>query len=186
MHTRVIKVGGSLLNLPDLGERVHRWLGQQDPAQNILLPGGGILVDAIRMQSIGDDASDHWACIAIMNAVALTFKDQLPASQCITSPDQLPHSNGRYVFAPEAWLRDCEPSLPGTRLIESWDVTSDSIAARLAVCIGADDFVLLKSADPPSNDLQQLSDLGYVDKFLPKLAGELPSWRCVNMRAESP
>jgi aspartokinase-like uncharacterized kinase len=180
--TRVVKVGGSLLNLPDLGDHIQKWLDQQAPAQNILIPGGGILVDAIRMESQGNDASDHWSCVAIMNALALTFADSIPCSRCITSSDMLAETNGRFVFAPEAWLRDHEPLFPGTRLPESWDVTSDSIAARLAICTSADELVLLKSAEPPSNNLQELSDAGYVDKFLPKLAGELPPWRCVNLR----
>jgi 5-(aminomethyl)-3-furanmethanol phosphate kinase len=179
---RVTKVGGSLLNLPDLSDRIQRWLDQQAPAQNILILGGGILVDAIRTESQGDDASDHWSCIAIMNALALTFASNVSAAQCITSPVNLAKSNSCYVFAPETWLRDHEPHLPGTRLPESWDVTSDSIAARLAICTGADELVLLKSADPPSRDLQELADAGYVDKFFPKLRGELAPWRMVNLR----
>jgi aspartokinase-like uncharacterized kinase len=183
---RVVKVGGSLLNLPDLGVRIQNWLGQQVPAQNILVPGGGILVDAVRMQSIGDDASDHWSCIAIMDALALTLAGNFPTLKSITSPEDLPATADNYVLAPEAWLRECEPLLPGTRLIESWDVTSDSIAARLAICTGADELVLLKSADPPSRDLQELADAGYVDKFLPQLAGELPPWRIVNLRNNCP
>jgi aspartokinase-like uncharacterized kinase len=137
------------------------------------------------MQNSGDDATDHWSCIAIMNALALTFASSVPA-KCITSPDMLAETNACYIFAPEAWLRDREPQLPGTRLPESWDVTSDSIAARLAICTGADELVLLKSADPPSRDLQELADAGYVDKFLPKLADELPPWRMVNLRNNHP
>ncbi len=182
---RVVKVGGSLLNLPNLGVQIQRWLDQQASAQNILIPGGGILVDAVRMESQDDDATDHWSCIAIMNALALTFAGNVPAAQCITSPDNLAETDACYVLAPEAWLRDCEPLLPGTKLHESWDVTSDSIAARLAICLGADEIVLLKSADPPTGDLQELSDLGYIDKFFPKLAAELPPWRMVNLRRDS-
>lgn len=183
--TRVVKVGGSLLNLRGLDMQIKTWLNQEAPAQNILVPGGGILVDGVRMQSRGNDADDHWSCIAIMNALALALANNLSA-KCISSPDILAETHAYYVLAPEAWLRECEPRLPGTRLPESWDVTSDSIAARLAICTGADELVLLKSADPPSRDLQELADCGYVDKFLPKLAGELPPWRIVNLRGIPP
>jgi len=32
---RVVKVGGSLFDLPDLAERLHNWLGEQTPAHQV-------------------------------------------------------------------------------------------------------------------------------------------------------
>jgi aspartokinase-like uncharacterized kinase len=183
MLTRVIKVGGSLFDLPDLGMRVQHWLDHTRSGINILIAGGGWFAEEVRQQSTGDDHRDHWVCIEALNAMSRQLAKLLLTAQLIEEPQAEHAHSGPLVMMPLEWLRRHEPNYPGTRLIESWDVTSDAIAARLAICIGASELVLLKSADPPSRKLQELSDAGYVDRFLPKLADELPPWRCVNLRA---
>jgi aspartokinase-like uncharacterized kinase len=180
--TRVVKVGGSLFDLFDLGFRVRSWLDAQPSARNILVAGGAWFIEQVRQQSYGDESSDHWTCIVIMDSTARLLRDALPGSELVQNVRPGRFSDLPLVFAPWKWMEEYEPTFPGTRLPESWDVTSDSIAARLAICTCADELVLLKSADPPSRDLQELADAGYVDKFLPKLAGELPPWRIVNLR----
>lgn len=187
---RVVKVGGSLFDLPDLATRLQYWLNVQPTARNILVPGGGKLVDELHLDAVRDSLSEkesHWEAIRRMSLNAKWMSKHLLGFECDSSLMYLTWAIGwanssPIVFSPEVWLRDQEPVTVGTPLPESWDVTSDSIAARLAICTGADELVLLKSADPPSRDLQELADIGYVDKFLPKLAGELPPWRCVNLR----
>jgi aspartokinase-like uncharacterized kinase len=92
------------------------------------------------------------------------------------------------ILAPQYFLRREEPHLPGRSLPSSWDVTSDSIAARLAIVTGADELVLLKSVPPPDSDLQppsslrQLAASGYVDRFFPELAAQVPRIRLVDLR----
>jgi aspartokinase-like uncharacterized kinase len=182
---RIVKVGGSLFDLPDLGERLHAWLKRQQVEKTIFIAGGGPEIDDIRQQSL-DDVTAHWRCITVMNSTAELLVTRIGGSRLIDDPAALVRDYPDCVFAPLAWMKVFEPLYPGTNLPKSWDVTSDSIAARLAICTGADELVLLKSADPPSRDLQELADAGYVDKFLPKLAGELPPWRIVNLRNNCP
>lgn len=68
-------------------------------------------------------------------------------------------------------------------LPHSWDVTSDSIAARLAVFLQADELVLLKSSVPMhSITLPDAADTGYVDRYFPLAAAGLRRIRCVNLR----
>jgi 5-(aminomethyl)-3-furanmethanol phosphate kinase len=70
-------------------------------------------------------------------------------------------------------------------LPHSWDVTSDSIAARLAVLAGADELVLLKSGLPTDSlTLAQAAETGYVDRYFPVAAAGVPRVRCVNLRAD--
>ncbi len=183
--TRVVKVGGSLLDLPDLGQRIQAWLDAQPSARNILVAGGGEQVDAIRDQLAFnplDDATAHWKCVEIMNDIAHRLANCLAGARLFDDPAVFDDDCPLCVFAPLAWLTVFESLYPGTNLPESWDVTSDSIAARLAISMDADELVLLKSSDPPSRDLQKLADEGYIDKFLPRLAGELPPLRIVNLR----
>ena len=48
LPTRVIKLGGSLLEDPHLRSRFAIWLARQIPANNVVVVGGGGLVDALR------------------------------------------------------------------------------------------------------------------------------------------
>jgi aspartokinase-like uncharacterized kinase len=98
--------------------------------------------------------------------------------------DEIPR--GRLtLFDPWSFLRAVEPRLPGTRLPESWDVTSDAIAARLAIVLGADELVLLKSVLPaPTAHVKHLAATGYVDRFCRELAEELPTTRAVDLGVE--
>ena len=150
----------------------------------MLLVGGGKTVDQIRSESITHDLDEraaHWKCIEIMSTTANELSKLMPGVP-IQSHINFPPSHYPTIFLSANWLKMLEPLVNGTRLPESWDVTSDSIAARLAICLEADELVLLKSAEPPNRNLQELAVVGYVDKFLPKLAGELPLWRMVNLR----
>ncbi|MEM7558752.1 MAG: hydantoinase/oxoprolinase family protein, partial [Planctomycetota bacterium] len=47
-EVRVVKVGGSLLDIPNLGDRLASWLSQQPRAVSLFVVGGGGLVDAVR------------------------------------------------------------------------------------------------------------------------------------------
>lgn len=186
---RVIKVGGSLFDLPDLGERVHGWLEAQPSACNIFVAGGGRLADEVRRQHALcplDESRAHWLCLDAMDMMAHILHQRLIGSLLSEKIADVREPRApKTIFKIGEWVKLFEPMKynPGTRLPETWDVTSDSIAARLAVCLGAAELVLLKSADPPSRDLQELAEKDYVDKFLPQLAGELPPWRCVNLRS---
>lgn len=191
ISTRVVKVGGSLFDLPELGRRIHNWLAQQSPAFHLFVAGGGQRVDLVRRDFAAgtiDEISAHWRCIELMNETAALLAghlalpeplDELPARRALETP-------GYAVFSAAKWLRDAEPQARGTRLPASWDVTSDSIAARLAICWPTDELVLLKSAAPLSRTLWQLANMGYIDRMLPRLESELPKWRMVNLRAVAP
>jgi hypothetical protein len=92
------------------------------------------------------------------------------------------------ILDPEPFLTDVEPHLPGRPLPHEWQATSDSIAARVAHALDADDLVLLKSAVcRDNNSLQGAADQGYFDPFFPQAAEGLPLVRSVNLRdAEGP
>ncbi len=183
--TRIVKVGGSLFDLPNLGEQVQAWLDRQTPAGNVLFAGGGEEVDRIRSEcktaELGEHEA-HWQCIKALSATASHLGELMPGVTVQTHIPFPPHRT--VIFSCATWLKNIEPLVSGTRLLASWDVTSDSIAARLAICIDADELVLLKSADSLSKDLQLLTDAGYIDKFFPRLAGEIPPLRIVNLRKE--
>lgn len=188
---QVVKVGGSLLHGDALRGRLQRWLRRQTPAHHLLMAGGGGFADLIRQADKRhgfDEKASHWLCISAMRTTARLLAEVLPEATLTVRYGRLREAirHGRLtLFDPWSFLRAVEPRLPGTRLPETWDVTSDAIAARLAIVLGADELVLLKSVLPaPAADIGQLAASGYVDRFFPQLVGELPTTRAVDLSTE--
>ena len=182
----MIKVGGSLFDFSSLPQAWRRWLAEQPPAVNILIAGGGKLADVIREADqawgLGDEAA-HWLAIDVLAAsarlLAAILKDarlehdwkrllQLVADRDVGPP---------IVFCPVRFLQELEARFPPHPLPHGWSVTSDSIAARIAGILDADELVLLKSADPPA----QLQP-PYVDEYFVQAAAGLTCVRSANLR----
>ncbi len=91
------------------------------------------------------------------------------------------------LFDVEQFLREVEPRLAAVPLPHTWDVTSDSIAARVAELLGAEELVLLKSGLPsPRGDLAGWAASDYVDRYFPVAATRLARVRAVNLRLDPP
>lgn len=188
---RVIKLGGSLLDLDDLADRIRRWLASQPAMQNVMIVGGGRLADGIRdafaSHKLSEEAA-HWLCIRILGVTAELVARILPDSLHIEHFEQLQAieaTDRLIVFETERWLRGLESS-PGLCLPHTWDVTSDSIAARLASALAAEELVLLKSSAPPEpwKSLRDAADAGYLDRHFPIAAEGLQRVRFVDLRSE--
>lgn len=192
---RVVKVGGSLFDLPDLGQRLREWLAAQPPAHNVLIAGGGPLVEQIRTWHADEpieDAAAHWMCVDLLTVTAHMLHAWMPGIPLVEDDCLLCQrvgEPGATIFGPAPWMRHSEPGLPGTWLPSNWETTSDSIAGRLAAALLADEFVLMKSALPrrkTSRELSALAAVGYIDSVLAQMAPELPRTRLVNLRSLPP
>ena len=194
----VIKVGGSLLQAEDLPARLLSWLEELSLRRCVLLAGGGGLVDELRrldkLRPLGDAAA-HWAAVSIMDITAWLLASWMQefdvTSDYAGLQDRLYDATEPIVFAPARFLREVEPKLMGTRLARNWEVTSDSIAVRLATILVAEEVILLKAAPPEifqetpevrsltlnHVNLQELVLSGYVDSFLPRLIDQSPPVR---------
>jgi len=154
---------------------INAWLKEQPPALNVLIAGGGALVDAIRQASQTfslDDESAHWLCIDAMSINSQLLAGVVADALLISSYSELRSalemdSPSRTIFDSSKFLREHESCLPGRVLPHDWSVTSDSIAARLAEVLAADELVLLKSGDPPAATVNKPADNGFVDDFFP-------------------
>ncbi len=153
MKRRVVKVGGSLLSGPNFMPRLKAWLASNSNMQNILVIGGGDMADAVRRmhELLNDEKSHEFACRAMsLNARALACS--IVAIEFSTHIDQLKKTdNSTVIFDSLEWILGCS-SVPAT-----WDFTSDSIAAKLATTIDADELVLIKSR------MGALDEPGFVD-----------------------
>jgi 5-(aminomethyl)-3-furanmethanol phosphate kinase len=185
-NCRMIKLGGSLLDFDRLVTQLRAWLASQPPMPAVMLVGGGRWADAVRdayaMHPLDEEAA-HWLCIRLLGITAELVARLMPEARLVRDFDTLPAAivaNRLVIVEPEQFLRhEAGPKA----LPHSWDVTSDSIAARLAVSLEAGELVLLKSSLPERPlTLQQAADAGYVDRYFPVAVAELPHVRCVNLR----
>ncbi len=190
MAPRVIKLGGSLLDCDGLAARVRRWLAQQPNGPNILLAGGGELADVVRRafaQHRLDEEAAHWLCVRLLGVTAELLARLLPEAAHATRLEELRSARAcqPVVFDCEHFLRHDDARWPDP-LPHTWDVTSDSIAARLAQRLAACELVLLKSRLPdPRWDLAQAAEAGFVDRYFPRAARCLRRIRYVNLRDEA-
>ena len=183
MIQRVIKFGGSLLDAPELQQNWRLWFQQQPPATNIVIAGGGAMVDSIRTWQNANGSNDafcHWLSIDAMSLTARWLHKLIDDSELTRNIDDLNHCKpGIVVFDAADWLRTLK-DLP-----ESWNVSSDSIAARLARAVRAEELVLLKSSLPQCRNTSMIEcvQAGFVDRHFPVAATGLPRIRIVNLRS---
>src|ERR1051325_5490791 len=83
----VVKVGGSLFDLPDLRQRMQRFLGDLDAQRVLLVPGGGAAADVVRaldrVHGLGEEAS-HWLALQAMSVNARFLGALLPEAPLVS------------------------------------------------------------------------------------------------------
>lgn len=183
----VVKVGGSLFDLPDLRPRLRRWLAGLGADRVLLVPGGGPTADVIRQldptHGLGEEAA-HWLALRAVGLNAHLLAALLGGADVVSDPEaclQVWAAGRLAVLDAHAFARGDE-GRPGC-LPHSWGVTSDSVAARVAEVVGAGQLALLKSvAMPEGADWHEAARLGIVDAYFPKVAKALRV-RFINLRA---
>lgn len=167
---RVIKLGGSLLQ----GQALPACLNAAESLSGVkvLVPGGGVFAEQVRQAQVihgFDDVSAHAMAILAMRQMALLIKGLKPDYSLLESAEHLAVADGGVaVWSPR--LRE----LDNAGVPASWDVTSDSLAAWLAARIGADELMLVKSANVRSGaSLSELRQQGVVDAAFSAFAAKL-------------
>jgi aspartokinase-like uncharacterized kinase len=85
------------------------------------------------------------------------------------------------ILAPRRFLEEDDGRADA--LPPCWGVTSDSIAARVAVRLGARELVLLKSVTPPTHaDRADAARLGLVDAEFPRVSAAIERVLFLNLR----
>lgn len=186
----IVKVGGSLLDFPELPQRLTAWLRSRPAAMHLFVAGGGALCESIRQADarfgLGQERA-HWLCIDALSLSAKLLSQLLSDAPVIDSLAAVRALQDKAsgaatsVFDPRPFLQAAETQRGGGGLPHTWDVTTDSIAARLAACLAAD-LVLLKSCDAPSTDIEAASRAGFVDAYFPHAARPLRHIGYVNLR----
>lgn len=183
---RVIKLGGSLLDWPEVTQSVRDWLAGQPPAANVVIVGGGPIVEYLReldRHHHFSPAAVHWLAVRGMSLTAAMLAEMWSEARVVTSIDELRLANSEnpQILDVERFLRGQLDSADA--LSCDWSVTSDSIAARVATFFKARELVLLKSTLPAAGTCRESwAESGFVDPYFPRASKDL-AIRCVNLRA---
>jgi aspartokinase-like uncharacterized kinase len=185
----IVKIGGSLFDLPDLGTRLESFLAGLGTTDVVLVPGGGPTADLVRAWDrdfgLGEERA-HWLALRALALNAHFLASVLSKAQVITRLEErhrLLAAGVTPILDMHAWALVDESS--PDHLPHIWDVTSDTIAARLAMKSGAAELILLKSVDFSGEDWRQAARAGIVDGYFPEImdrAGPDLRVRLVNFR----
>jgi dihydroneopterin aldolase len=186
----LIKLGGSLFDLPELKERLPRLLDQMS-GPVFLVAGGGRFADEIRgMARIFEfsDALSHELAISAMrlNGTVLSILDSRLKSVRSHAEAIAASTAGaipllRLSLQMEDW--------PGIEALPaSWEVTSDSLAAWAATQLNVGRLLLAKSCDLPDPlpTLTEAAQRGLIDAKFPLYAAPLPRIDWINLRSGRP
>jgi 5-(aminomethyl)-3-furanmethanol phosphate kinase len=161
----VVKLGGSHAFSP----RLRAWVAAivRGAGRVVLVPGGGPFADAVRTaqppMGFGDGTAHRMALLAMEQyGLALAALDDrlVPADDEDAIHDGL-RQRRVPVWMPSTMARGASD------IAESWDVTSDSLAAWLARRLGARRLVLIKQvAVDGAASIAVLSERGIIDPAL--------------------
>jgi aspartokinase-like uncharacterized kinase len=188
----IVKLGGSLLGLPDLAARLANFLGDFGRPRPILVAGGGEAVELLRrwdrIYGLGEEAS-HWIALRMLSITARVLEGLHADLALASSPDdcRLLWARGKVpVYDAFHFIADIDED-DSDPLPRRWRVTSDSIAARMAVTFGAPELILLKSASLPERiTFAEAAEARLVDAHFPQVAPAIRRVVAVNLRAEEP
>ncbi len=161
----VVKIGGSLLGSPEL----ERWLEifvKYSDGHIIIVPGGGVFADAVReAQKLTkiSDACAHKLAVLAMDQFGLLLANMNPllaTARTECEIDERTWQHRAIVWLPSHMVF-ADDNIP-----QSWDVTSDSLAAWLATKLDAKQLILVKSDKPSASQLclKRMTIDGVVDE----------------------
>jgi aspartokinase-like uncharacterized kinase len=163
----IVKLGGSLHDALALRAWLRLIADAAGPAR-VLVPGGGPFADAVRalQPRLGfDTLRAHRMAILAMQQYGLHLAALEPALALAETEVEL-RAGPAAIWLP--WrLAGREAGIPA-----SWDVTSDSLACWLAVRLGAEGLLLVKSAPVPPGPqaAESLAAAGLLDPAFPAMA----------------
>lgn len=169
----IVKLGGSLANTEDL----QSWLGVLacfGGGRVIIVPGGGPFANQVRraqeLWSFDDRAAHKMALLAMeqYGLMMTGIRADLKPAGSLEALEAVLGKAGVAVWMPSAMTAD-NPEIP-----QSWDLTSDSLAAWLANKMKASMLMLVKSIHTGETDVSalKLSDRGWVDPLFPAMTAQ--------------
>ncbi len=175
MPRTVVKVGGSLFDLPDLASRLSSFLAGLAEPEITLIPGGGATTDLIRVFDqrfhLGEERA-HWLALHALTLNAHVLASLLPEAVVVDNKEdlQMCWTEGKLpILDAYSLLRQLEAASTPT-VPHLWEAASDSVAAFLAKTVSAKRLILLKSIDfPPDINWHEAGRRGLVDPLFAEI-----------------
>lgn len=169
----IVKLGGSLADTIDL----QSWLGVLacfGGGRVIIVPGGGPFANQVRraqeLWGFHDRAAHRMALLAMeqYGLMMTGIRTDLRSAARVEDLQNVLNHAGVAVWMPSAMTAD-NPDIP-----ESWDLTSDSLAAWLANTLKASLLLLVKSVPASETEITavKLSGRGWVDPMFPVMTAQ--------------
>jgi aspartokinase-like uncharacterized kinase len=144
----VIKIGGSLAEEPKTLRKLCLKLNELAKKYDVIfVPGGGRFADVVRIfdrrYTLSNRVSHKMAILA-MDQFGLLLSDIMPDSDVFRQLENAKaksKTNDAPIFLPSTLMFEQNP------LENSWDVTSDSIAAYVAAQVNAKKLILVTNVD---------------------------------------
>ena len=193
-RVRVIKLGGSLLTMQNLKQKFQKWCRENPHPLTLIIVGGGPVVNAVREVHRANPLAEefaHWVCIDLLQHTAriahqiLGNADLYETMTDLQQPFSGSKVNSKTPIIAIVQVGICfAREYPNLGLPNSWDVTSDSIAAAFCEMYAAEELVVMKSSDPPGDesDFASLAAMGFVDPHFADLAENIDEVQFVNLQ----
>ncbi|NGN41290.1 dihydroneopterin aldolase [Mesorhizobium sp. CGMCC 1.15528] len=169
MKRTVVKLGGSTAYHAEMREWIFALAIADLPL--VVVPGGGPFADQVRdaqKQMRFSDQAAHFMAILAMDQMGLAIvemHDRLVPTRTFEEIDAALERREIPVWLPS------QVCFSATEIPQSWDMTSDSLAAWLAGKMGAEALLLIKqtNAFDENSQLLNLVANGIVDPLLPAM-----------------
>lgn len=169
----IVKLGGSLVRNPALKDWLEV-LARDGAGRVVIVPGGGPLANAVRglhrHWNLPDPVTHRMALLA-MEQYGLLLTGLQPRLRPARTAGEIAEILAQ--GAATVWLPFAMATGPEAQDIEeSWNTTSDSLAAWLATQIEVHRLVLVKSLEPAAEPVavDELACIGLVDPLFPVYA----------------
>jgi len=161
----IVKLGGSLSRSDTLVKCLNSVEQKYPDRAVVIVPGGGAFADQVRLAQHRwqfDDKTAHRMAILAMQQMAFLIKGlkgNFSIARSVTDIRKKLHQQKTVIWSPDI------VELDNAAIQASWDITSDSLAAWLAMALSARELILVKSAMIDENlSLQQLAKQNIVDE----------------------
>jgi aspartokinase-like uncharacterized kinase len=177
----VVKLGGSLINAPELSKWLETLVKMSD-GKVLIVPGGSVFADAVRTaQQLThvDDVTAHHLALLAMDQFGLLLAGM--NRKLVTASSELEIAERSWQHKGIVWL-PCHMVLADEQIAQNWQVTSDSLSAWIARKIGAEHLIIVKSSDlsvyPTVVDTQTLVQAQILDQAFSEFTADIScgSW----------
>jgi len=140
----IVKLGGSLLDSPLLKSWLEA-INRVSDGKMVIVPGGGIFANAVRESQLMtgvDDETAHKMAVVSMDQYAILMQGLVPSLTIASSELEIAERGWQHQAI--IW-KPSEMVLADESIPMNWNVTSDSLAAWLAVKLNAQHLIIVKS-----------------------------------------